>query len=384
MHAAASQSQTSTEESQTQGPLLDTSANPARKVSAFDPNGNKKDEREALREEIAKLKKDIRIANEENERIRVMQSSGRIISSSDEDAVLDVIQRYTLLSDDDGLPAQSQLLVKVALNPMGLLPFSKPISLPSISDKQDSVSDIKSHHPVKMSAEDELPYLQLFNPFTVTSTVTVLPTVPDEPLRQRRIITFQSRDEPGLFTSKVEMVVNALNLGILDLKVPSLEPAAKAELGPFLNTICAGDCNRSMQRNIGILSWAMGEWYRASVQRAGLWTQLDRELSPKGGVFKTVKELRKRKPRHRRDEESEESEEPKAVSCTKPDLLRFMGQQSFELRIPSIDEPASTSTFVLLKWTIEFDWTGEAQNKVAVMIGIPGKCEQNPCCLLHY
>ncbi|RFU80753.1 hypothetical protein TARUN_1409 [Trichoderma arundinaceum] len=356
-----------------QEPTLDDKAHPARQVHAYDPNGDKKKEMQALDEEIAKLKRDLQIVSKENDRIRLMQASGRILSFEDEDEVFDVVRRHLLDSEANTPPPPSQQLLKAALNPAALLPFGRVAPVVATAADHVDISDIKSHHPIKMTAEEELPYLQLFSPFDVTSSMAVLHPDGDQPLRQRRIMTFRSKDAPGLFTSKVEMVVNAMNSSILELKVHSLEPTSRAELGPFVTKICEGDCNRSMQRNIGILSWAMGEWYQAAVQRAYLWSKLDRELASKGEILQAVAEVRRKKATRRTVDEAEEGEQSEsAPSFKKAALAHFMGQQAFEFNIPSKKRSDPTSS-VRLEWKIGFDWIGEAQNKVTVMIGVPGK-----------
>ncbi|KAH6606160.1 hypothetical protein Trco_005313 [Trichoderma cornu-damae] len=378
-------------ESDTQEPPLDGRAHPARQVPAYDPQGGKKREIEALGEEIANLKRDLQVVSKENDRIRLMQSSGRILSFADEEEVFSVVRRHLVDAEANAPPPPSQQLLRAALNPMALLPFGRAAPVVATAEDQDTIADIKSHHPVTMTAEEELPYLQLFCPFDVTSTMAILHPDGDQPLRQRRVMTFRSRDAPGLFTSKIEMVVNAMNSSILELKVRSLEPAARAELEPFVTKICEGDCNRSMQRNVGILSWAMGEWYQAAVQRAYLWHKLDRELASKGEFLQAVAEARRKKPTRRAAEaleeegerrgggEEEEEGEGEGEGQSKPtpsfkkaSLVQFMGQQAFEFNIPSKKRSDATSS-VRLEWKINFDWIGEAQNQVTVMIGVPGK-----------
>lgn len=363
-------------ESSIQEPSLDDKAHPARQVLAFDPNGDKRKEKLALDEEIAKLKRDLQVVSKENDRIRLMQASGRILSFADEEEVFNVVRRHLVDSETQPPPPPSQQLLKAALNPAALLPFGRTTPVVATAEDEVNITDIKSHHPIKMTAEEELPYLQLFSPFDVTSTVAILHSDGEQPLRQRRIMTFRSKDAPGLFTSKIEMVVNAMNSSIMELKVDSLEPSARAELGPFVTKLCEGDCNRSMQRNIGILSWAMGEWYQAAVQRAYLWSKLDRELASKGEFLQAIAEARKKKPARRAatEELEKEAQSASTPSFKKAELVHFMGQQAFEFDIPSKKRSDPTSS-VRLEWKIDFDWIGEAQNKVAVMIGVPGKCK---------
>lgn len=353
---------------------IQTEKTASRKTVPFDPDLAKKEERQNLLKEIETLKKDLEIAGKENERIRLMQSSGQSLAPSNQDEVLDLIRRQ-YLADNGSDQTASQQLAKAALNPAALLPFGKALSAvrPAPVETEKQV-DIRSHHPVLMKAEDELAYLELFTPFSITSNIAVLPREPNEPLKQLHSITLRSRKIPGIFTARIEMIVNALDLAILDLKVVALEPAARPELGPFLNKICSGDCNRTMQRNIGVLSWAMGEWLRVAIERAIFWCGMEKRLGSKEGLLEATGQLRARKPRRRRD--GEEDEEGSLVSddstVQKADLLRYMGQQVFDVTIPNGD---AEHPRLRLEWKTEFDWTGEAQNKLAVKVGAPGKCK---------
>ncbi|KAM0557017.1 hypothetical protein ACHAPJ_005697 [Fusarium lateritium] len=348
-----------------------------RKVRPFDPDAAKKNEREAIRREIESLQKDLETAQKENERIRLMQQSGRVLAPSNQEAIVDLIQRHLISTGSEIDKAPSQQLVQAALNPAALLPFSK-VSVPAPSAPvEEKQVDIKSHHPVIMSEEEERPYLQLFTPFSISSNISMLPETAGQPLRQLHSITFRSREIPGIFTAKVDMTVSATDLTVVDLDVTALEPAAKSELGPFVQKICTSDCNRSMERNVGILSWAMGEWLRIAEERAGFWCQLEQSLGSKDGVSEAASQMRSRKPRRRKDgdEDKDEDQLTRLESVQKADLIRYLGQQFFDISIPhgAAEEPGAT---VRLVWKTEFDWTGEAQNKLSVMVGVPGKWHQ--------
>ncbi|KAF5676080.1 hypothetical protein FHETE_2206 [Fusarium heterosporum] len=346
----------------------------ARQPRAFDPDAEKKKELERVQKEIQSLQKDLEIARKENERIRLMQQSGRVLTLANQDEVIDLIQRHIISPSTEPSPTPSQQLLQAVLNPAALLPFSKiitPVPQKPVEDKQ---AEIKSHYPVSLTAEEELPYLELFTPFSISSNISVLPEVEGEPLRQLHAITFRSREIPGIFTARVNMTVNASELTVLDLDVTTLEPAAKSELGPFVQKICTGDCNRSMQRNVGILSWAMGEWLRVAVERAGFWCQLEQNFGSKDGVSQAAVQMRTRKSRKRKDDEDDADEPTKLESVKKADLIRYMGRQHFDISIPNNDAEDSGAS-VRLEWKTEFDWTGEAQNKLCVLVGAPGKCE---------
>ncbi|KAM0421072.1 hypothetical protein ACHAPT_011143 [Fusarium lateritium] len=357
-------------------PPVESNVPEPRKPRAFDPDSAKKAERDALVQEMEKLKKDLETAQRENERIRLMQQSGRVLAPSNPEGVIDLIQRQHVSTEAEKGQTMSQQLVRAALNPVALLPFGKaPVPTPSVP-VEDKQTEIKSHHPVSLTAEEELPYLELFSPFSISSNIAVLPAEVDQPLKQLHAITFRSREIPGVFTARMDMVVSATDLAILDLNVTALEPSSKPELGPFVEKICAGDCNRSMQKNVGVLSWAMGEWLRVAVDRAELWCQLEASLGSKDGVSESTSQMRARKSRRRKsDEEDEDSEFTHVESVNKADLIRYMGQQHFDISIPQNDTEDS-GVVMRLEWKTEFDWTGEAESKLAVLMGVPGKWHQ--------
>jgi len=89
--------------------------------------------------------------------------------------------------------------------------------------------------------------------------------------------------------------------------------------------------------------------------------------------------MRTRKPRRRKDDDEDENvdETTRVEYVKKADLIRYMGQQHFDLLIPYNDAEESSAT-VRLNWVVDFDWTGEAQNKLSVLVGAPGKCEYRP------
>ncbi|KAF5586423.1 hypothetical protein FPCIR_7922 [Fusarium pseudocircinatum] len=357
-------------------PPVKTSAPEVRQPRAFDPDAEKKEERDRVQKEIQDLKKDLEIARKENERIRLMQQSGRILAPTNQDEVISLIERHLMSTGTEQSKTASQQLLQAALNPAALLPFSKPTA-PVVRPVEEKQPDIKSHHPVAMTATEELPYLELFTPFSMTSNTSILPEADGEPLRQHYSITLRSREIPGIFTAKIEMTVNATELTVLDLDVTALEPAAKSELGLFIRKICKGDCNRSMQRNIGILSWAMGEWLRVAINRAGFWCQLEQALGSKDGVSEAASRMRSKKHRRRRGsgEDSDEDEPTRVESVKKVDFIRYLGQQHFDISVPYGDAEELGAT-VRLGWKTEFDWTGEAQTRLSVLVGVPGKWHQ--------
>ncbi|KAG5977049.1 hypothetical protein E4U55_007081 [Claviceps digitariae] len=360
---------------------LNANTSAARQVPVFNKNAGKIKERDRLRREIAILRKEMDLAARENERIRAMQRAGRIVTPANEEDVLNLVQKTLVATKTAPSPGLAHQMAQAALKPVGILPFGPSKLIPQQhgdADGDDEEAEIKSHHPVQMSAEDELPFLQLFSPFSASSQVSVLPAIPNQPIRQRRQITLRSRDLPGLFTARVDMVVNAMNLNILALKVPALEPSARPELGAFVDKLCSGDCNRSMHYNIGIISWAMGEWYRLATQRARFWSQLEQSLADKSGYLRSAAQMREPPDARDKTDLDDAAQDEALDRCDKADLLRFMGQRWYEISIPirPTDDggPETEAAPALrLEWNICLDWTGEAQSKMGLFVGVPGK-----------
>ncbi|KAL2126177.1 hypothetical protein VTI74DRAFT_1549 [Chaetomium olivicolor] len=251
-----------------------------------------------------------------------------------------------------------------------------------------------------MSTSEALPYLQLLTPLTFTSHVAPLPSNdPDAPLLQQHTITAFSTSPRGLFSARLEMTVNTKTMAIADLSVPKLDPAAEAELRPFIDRIVGkGDCgddgravlpSSGLYHNVSVLTWAMGEWLSVAVRRARAWWALEREVGEKEGLRALVRRLRagkqgsgkRRGARQRRDsdedesegEEEEEGQEREEGKCGKADLLRFMGRTCIDLEVPVLDDAEGKVSGLRVQWRIVFDWTGEARSEVGVLIGLPGK-----------
>lgn len=348
-----------------------------RKKRPFDVYAGQKKERDELMAELAQLKKDLQVVGEENKRIRIMQESGRSVASNNEKGVMDIVKRYLVPHEVNARP-KSQLLAVAALDPMAVLPSNgKPAAVPLEEEQEDDYSQIRSHHPVQMTAAEELPFLQVFTPFDVTSTLVTLPKESDKSaLHQRFGITLRSRHAPGLFNARMDVEVEAMSLTITSLDVRSLEPAARPELASFLRRICEGDCNRSMQHNVGIASWAMAEWLRVAEERARFWVQLDRRTRSKKALRDVSSNARKGKRSRKVDGEGGAgggaNDSGGGGATTAAELMRFMGQQGLDVALPLAKGKESK---LRLEWKIEFDWTGEAQSKLAVLAGVPGECE---------
>ncbi|KAI0007560.1 hypothetical protein F4779DRAFT_619452 [Xylariaceae sp. FL0662B] len=369
---------------------------PARNISEPDPLADKKALRDSLLGEVASLESDLRLAARENSRLHQLQQTRRatlpFTEPEDGEGLLDLLRRHALPPEKEPAPDETQDFLEVALNPIAFLPFGKAnTTLPSLfTSRQDSEEDAEeapiSHHPIPMTAEEELFYLQVFTPLTFTSTVSTLPRQEDAenpgPLMQKHVISASSTTPPGLFAAKIEMTVNTKTLSIAELSVPGLDPSAVGELGPFVEKVIQGGANSALTRNVSVITWAMSEWVRVATKRARFWHTVEQELGNEEGIAKCTREMRKgarRRPRRppAAEEEGEDDDEGLGEAgkhrFRKADLFSHIGRTSLNLDLSGSTDGATEALTVRIQWRIEFDWTGEAQSKMGLLIGAPAK-----------
>ncbi|KAI0836528.1 hypothetical protein F5Y06DRAFT_105205 [Hypoxylon sp. FL0890] len=368
-------------------------SHPARNVQEPDPLEEKKALRDSLLAEVTRLKSDLELATRENNRLHQLQQTRRDGSASkgseNKDGLIDLLHRRVLPPEKDVTPDPSQDWLDAALNPISFLPFSKTnASLPSLFAPQQDIAEEAenprvSHHPVRMTADEELPYLQVFTPLTFTSAVSIIPRddlMSPGLVLQKHIISASSTP-PGLFAAKIEMIVNTKSLSIAELRVPRLEPSAVGELGSFVEKIVQGSSASALTRNVSVMTWAMSEWVRIATRRAQFWCALERELGSSGSLIKCAREMRrgaKKKGPGRpalaedSDDELELQTRADKTRFTKADILPQLGRTSLDLQLSGIDD-AEEAPSVRIQWRIEFDWTGEAQSKMGLLLGAPAK-----------
>jgi hypothetical protein len=365
--------------------------------------GRKRKKRDALLEEIRRLEADLDVAAAENERIRqarISHGGKDIPAPANKDEVIEVLARHALSSQilkerEDPRPAW----LEAALNPISFMPFGSSASLPDFfgpprDEDQDELAPPVSHHPLAMSAEEELPYLQAFTSLQFNSRIDVLPREsPDAPLLQQHSIAISSAS-PGLFAARVEMVVNTATHRITSLSVPRLDPAARAELAPFIAKLTHSDSNKmsgALRYNMNVLGWAMGEWLRVATRRARFWHALAREFGDEKSLVESVGKARsrakrrgKRKAAVRNEDEEDDAERGGedgvlGGKVTTADMLLHMGRTAFDTDVPCLlHGPSAEKSSLRVQWRIGFDWTGEAQSKIGVLVGVNGKCKLSP------
>lgn len=405
--------------------------NPARQIEEADPLADKKALRDSLLAQLAQLEDDLKVVSRENERLFEFQHSRRstpdLPSPEEQDRIIDVLSRHALPPEKEAPSDALQDWLEAAMNPIAFLPFGQAnaISLPPFvlpGTEKDTEEDMESlppvsHHPVPMTADEELPYLQVFTPLTFTSSITTIEETPEQeqessspstsqmsppPLLQRHVISVAS-SPPGLFVATIHMTVNTKTLQIAELAVPRLDPAAIGELGPFVENLLRNggvskdhkksSINSALTRNVSVVTWAMGEWVRLATRRAKFWHNLRVELGSREKVSRCAQETRrmgtrKKKQPGRSNKSQDEDEDADAdadgeggkTRPTKAELVSLMGRTSFDLDLSGIldrddEEDGEEDLTARVSWRIEFDWTGEARNKIGFLLGAPAKCE---------
>ncbi|KAL2149253.1 hypothetical protein VTH82DRAFT_8601 [Thermothelomyces myriococcoides] len=397
----------------------------SRGLKPADPDAEKKRLRDSLLDEITRLERDLDIASRENERIRQARLSRREPSPPvNGDEILDLLARHVLPpgAREPKKPDPIEDWVASALNPIAFLPFSKPspsgpptlqpIPAPGRTqsggegdDDDDELPPPVSHHPLPMTAAEALPYLQVFTPLTFTAHVSPLPNNNDEDdgkgrrLLQRHSITASSASPRGLFAARIEMTVDTTSMAVTSLAVPRLDPAAEAELRPFIDKVILTEGpqqprSSGLHNNVSVLTWAMGEWLRVATHRAKAWIVLQREVGGGKEALGEMKGRGKRRRRRRREGQDEEADrdgesENESMDGTTAtttttttaekyeaaDLLPFMGRTSMDLEIPVLEggRGKGEKSTLRVQWRIGFDWTGEAQSDIGVLVALPAK-----------
>ncbi|KAI0424486.1 hypothetical protein F5Y09DRAFT_139021 [Xylaria sp. FL1042] len=384
-------------------------SHPGRQVEEADPLADKKALRDSLLAEVAQLEDDLRVVSRENERLYNAQGSRRSIidlpDPGEQSLLLDVLSRHALPPEKEAPPDPTQNWLEAAMNPIAFLPFGRadavsllPSFVPSASEKTEETDPppLTSHHPVPMTADEELPYLQVFTPLTFTSTmVTLEPETREdqEPLLQRHAISVAS-SPPGLFFATIDMTVDTKTLAVAELAVPRLDPSAVSELGPFVEKVLRGSAtnNSALTRNVTVVTWAMGEWVRLATRRARFWYAVEHELGSAEGLVQCAKAMTRqgsrKKPRGRRrgDESGDEDEDGggagssgKQARPSKADVVALMGRTSLDLDLSSVvgggddDDGGRKELAARIQWRVEFDWTGEARSRIGLLLCAPAR-----------
>lgn len=347
---------------------------PARNLVSIDPYAEKRKTRERLLKEVEQLEEDVAIAERENERQRLHQSTKIPTEPSNSDELVSLLQRWTTESSTKQASSKPSSVFQA----IGLfLPFA-PRPRPKITMPPEEIS--VSHLPVLQ--DDQLPYLQLFTPLAYTSTVTLLPPTPpssdamssSDELFQNHIIT--AKEPSGIFSARLSMTVNTPSFSISHLEIEGLDACAEAEFGRWARERARG--RGFLGRDVNAICIAMGRWYEMALRRARFWCTLESELGSEDGRRQSKERLkvrRKRRNRSASDETEEQREEGvdaleledgKETVWTRRQLLPQMKRSSLVLTNDTVE--------LLVEWTIVIDWTGEAESCVSASAQVPSSC----------
>ncbi|KAK7942630.1 uncharacterized protein PG986_011743 [Apiospora aurea] len=343
--------------------------------------------RDALLAEVAQLEADLEIAKSENDHIHnTYGAQGARPGVQDKDGLFDLLRRHVLTPKPESSPEDAWL--EAALNPVSFLPFGNPAAIPSLPFAEPKENEAPpppiSHHPIPLSAAEELPYLQLFSPLVFQSSISLQPRSSRDSghLMQKHKITAASSPQ-GLFAARIEMTVDTKTLSISDLTVSHLEPSAAAELRPFIAKIEQGVINSALRRNVSVVAWAMAEWTRLATKRALFWCHVQKELGTDKDMLRCAKKLRRVRKRKGfpgrpsvEDEDSDEAElDDNSTNMydarndvSRSALLPHMGRTSLELRLGPAQEVG-----LRIEWRVDFDWTGEGHSRIGALVETPSK-----------
>ncbi|KAI1815961.1 hypothetical protein GGS20DRAFT_296089 [Poronia punctata] len=374
-------------------------SHPARQVEEVDPLTDRKALRDSLLAEVAQLEEDLEVASGENQRLYESQKLYHVTdvpSAGARGRLLDVLARHALPPDKDTSFKPLRDWLEAAMNPVVFLPFGQAseVPLPPFATESRRVTEeaerppLMSHHPIQMTADEEVPYLRTFTPLVLRSLVATVrhgDGQTQEPLLQRHEISITS-SPTGLFAATIDMVVNTKTLSITKLAVPLLEPSAVGEVGPFVQQVTRGGPDCALTRNISILTWAMGEWVRLASRRAQFWYAVEQELLRSKGLAHcatTMRKITRKRPGRAHGQSYRERDENNELlgagkGSTRPskaDLIALMGQTSLDLDLSSAagaeTQDESDILVTRIEWRIEFDWAGEARSKIGLLLRAP-------------
>jgi len=283
-------------------------------------------------------------------------------------------------------PPLSQLL-------SSFLPFTKPLAHRTEPAPPASNDPIPSHAPLAL--DDPLPYLTLFTPFTITSSISATPETSTAPSPQPPTLLHALT-----LTSPSSLLSATLHLHISPnpephikrLNLAALSPWAESETGAWLR-------RRAAENDIGGVGCGLSSYWELATKRAECWARCERvwpELLRRG----TEGGAQKGSGKGERKRAHDAGEQPSASSTEHDD--RNDGEDGLE-EVSGIGDavaPAGASTRrngrraasrrelrrhlgrtelvfqsaevkLRIAWRIQFDWTGEAESVVRAQAAFP-------------
>ncbi|KAJ9649600.1 hypothetical protein H2199_000378 [Coniosporium tulheliwenetii] len=273
-------------------------------------------------------------------------------------------------SDSPKRPPLSQLLTS-------FLPFSKPLAYRTEPAPPTPDAPTPSHAPLAL--DDPLPYLTLFTPFTITSSISTTPAPQSPTLHHTLTLTSPS----SLLHATLHLHISPdPEPCITSLDLATLSPWAEPELGPWLRRCAA-------ENDVGDVGWALGSYWELAIRRVECWGRCEKawpELLGRGGKVGKGKgkaggqanaELERLDVRSDGEEGLEEVSGVGDIiagpgdgtggkgkrAASRRELRRHLGRTELVFQ--------SAEVKLRIVWRIQFDWTGEAESVVRAQAAFP-------------
>lgn len=344
----------------------------SRFIAPVDIHAARKQKRDDLLRQLQQLQADVALANQENERVRLLGEAKKrplgIAPNADE--LLAMLLRSTV-PEPSSKPEPAKTSVLKSMD--AFLPFRprrKSVSAPIIE------KPLPSHLPIAL--DDPLPYLQAFSPLSYTSTMTLVPTGPpasetssSDTRQSLQKYVINASHPSGMFAARLAMIADSEYMAIKTIDVLRLDMGAEVELGTFIRD--RASASGPLGKDITVICWAMSRWVEVSLKRARFWCAVENEF---GDPEAQTAALQKTKKRKRSDGGNEDDEDERKL-WTRRQLLPNIGRTSMVV--------AGKNVELRLEWKLGFDFTGEVESNLTADARIPVECEcrVNDRLLLH-
>ncbi|KAK7538812.1 uncharacterized protein J3D65DRAFT_351483 [Phyllosticta citribraziliensis] len=248
------------------------------------------------------------------------------------------------------------------------LPLAKRTDPPSPPpDEPDK--PLPTHEPVEL--DDPYPYLSLFTGFKFTSSVTMGKS-------DQQVHSVSMLSPSSLLKVDFDMAVDIASKHIQRLEILNVSNWASHELGSYIT-------KASEENDLGAVCSAITSYWNLASRRAACWARCRREFPHllshrgKGAQNTSGSSIRKTSDNQEtpasiaaQDEEEEEVsgimmdsvvQEHGERPYSKPDLIPFLDRHQLLLR--------SNQVLLRITWTIQFDWSGEAQSTLKADAVVP-------------
>ena len=273
------------------------------------------------------------------------------------------------------------------------LPFSKVEPFEAYPKPKADLQPPASHQPLDIP--NPLPYLQLFTPLALSSTISLAPK-PAPATHQFHTIRFSSVQD--LLSGSLALTIDVASQSVADCSLLTLSPWAEPELGKWIRSNVS-------DKEIPRIGWSIGSFLEVARKRAECWVRCQEKypglvilggsqprredsissgrrdvqgLGPGARFPKRPKRGRLSNTaltKHQASRESSDDDDAVSLgemtasetTLSRKDLRRYLGCQFCVLRAPDAE--------LRVRWRIGFDWTGTAESDVKADIALPRTCK---------